>query len=329
MSVKVKMVRRVNVAGVILWVITILVGGILITGGWWVFFSDAFRINNIEISGNAFLTDKEIEGYLSEHHLIGKHVWFVDYAKVTNALANKPRIVSAGFEREFPNRMRLVIEEAEEFATVKLLDGRTVIIDPDGKPIRELKEGEQYVGPLICGFSRKAVECEPPAVGDLAAEREIWSGLISDPFAAGKGRVVPGVERRDILREAVRYSGALRLAGETRIDRGRVISGYDYIALDPNYDLFLFYNNRPPIVVGGFINAHDMVMEINSILDYDSDVGLWGKYDYIDLHMPEYPRGIILADLGKNQRREWSDGDEAVTVAVWKIMAEVDNRLGK
>jgi len=323
------MVRRIRMAGVTLWALAILLGGSLLAGGWWVFLSDAFKINDIEICGTAFLTDREIEAYLSEYNLIGKHVWFVDYAKVTDALSNKPRIVSAAFEREFPNRMRLIIKEAEEFATVKLLTGSVVIIDPEGKPVRELKEGEPYVGPLLCGFSKIVFECEPSAVGDLAAERDIWSGLTSNPFIAGKVRCTPGVERRDILREAVRYSGALKLAEETRIDKGRVISGYDYIGLDGNYDLFLSYGNRPPIVLGGFIDAHDEIMEINSILDYDSDVELWGKYDYIDLHMPEYPRGITLADLGKAQRREWSDGNEAVTVALWKMMAEVDSRLGK
>ena len=323
------MVRRIRIAGVILWVVGIILSVGAAVGGWWVFLSDDFRINSIEISGNAFLTDKEIEGYLAAHNLIGRHVWFVDYGKVENALADNPRIVTATLEREFPNRMRLVIKEAEEFATVRLTDGSAVIVDPEGNFVRDLGEGEQYVGPMLCGFSRIVLDCEPPPVGDLSAERDIWSGVSSDPFLAGKARVTAAIERKDVLREAVRYAGALKLAQETRIDKGPVISGYDYIGLDGNHDLFLAYDNRPPIVVGGFIDAHDTIMEISSILDYDIDAALWGKYDYIDLHMPEYPRGIMLAEVAKGTRKEWSDGGEAVTVALWKMMAEVDSRLGK
>jgi hypothetical protein len=322
------MLSRIRTTGFTFWALFFLVVSGLIACVWWVSLSGAFRVSNIEISGNAFLTDKEINGYLNDSGLEGRHVWFANFKAVAKDLMENPRITAAFFKRGRLNKVRLVLEEAEEFATLKLLNGEIITVGRDGKPVRELEEDEPIIGSLICGFTDEVFYVNPP-VGEPRAEREIWSGLHSDPDLAGKLRDPPGAGQKDYLREGIRYAGALRLAEATRIDRGREISGYEYVGLDGNYDLYLSYENRPPIVVGGFIEAHDIVMEINSILDYDGDPELWGKYDYIDLHMPKFARGICLAEMEKGPEKKWSDEEEAVSVAAWKIMVEVDRRLGK
>ena len=322
------MTGRLRLTGVALMTLIFLFICGLTTAAWWVFLSDTFRVKEIEIRGNGFLTDAEVNGMLEGLSIKGRHVWFTDFPDVATQLAGDPRIASASFERQFPDYICLTIEETSEFATAMLSDGSRFTIGHDGQAIQPLGEGQPNIGPLMCGFSESVIKSNLPPSGDLRSEKKAWSGSSSDPFIAGKPKTAILDGERDILKEGLRYQRALQLAEETWIDRNRDVSGYDYIGIDGNDDLFLAYPGRPPVVVGGFLEPYDIVADLRKILAYD-DTALWGKYDYIDLHLPGYARGVDLKKVPKGPVMKWSSPAEAARVAAWKMSGEVDYRLKK
>jgi hypothetical protein len=323
-----EMTGRLRLTGVALMTLIFIFLCGLITAAWYVFLSDTFRVKEIEIRGNAFLTDAEVNGMLEGLSIKGRHVWFTDFPEVATQLTGDPRIASASFERQFPDYICLTIKETNEFATVMLGDGNRFTIGHDGLVVRPLQEGQPNIGPLMCGFSESVIKSELPSADDIGLEKRAWSGSSSDPFIAGQVKAVNIGEERDKLREELRYQRALQLAEETWIDRNKDVSGYDYIGIDGNYDLFLAYPGRPPVVVGGFLEPYDIVSDLRKILAYD-DAGLWGKYDYIDLHLPGYARGVDLKKVPKGPTMKWSSPAEAARVAAWKMSGEVDYRLKK
>ncbi len=115
--------QRIRVVGVLIWTIAILIICGVIACVWAVFFSETFRIDDIEIRGNAFLTDAEIERMIEPFHLEGRLVWLTDFDDPVEALESNPRISGAAIKRHFPNGLVIVVREGVEFATLVFLGG--------------------------------------------------------------------------------------------------------------------------------------------------------------------------------------------------------------
>ena len=297
-------------------------------GALFLYFSDVLRINNIEIRGNGFLTDAEVERLLEPHNLSSRIAYLVDLPEVAESLESNPRITQASFTRRLPNKVKLTVREEEEFATLVFVDGRRCIVGRNGNFIRGLDPDAPHVGPLICGFSEAILREEATPYRGFKDEVAAWSGFSPKPDVAGRLRMPGKPDKISMLRERIRLRGALRLAEATGIDRKPVASHYKYIGLDGNYDLFLSYPDLPPIVVGGFIDGPGIVNDIARVVRYD-DLGELGGYDFIDMHLPKFGRGVKLSEYRTYTSREWSDGKEAVRVAAWEVMGEVDRRVAK
>jgi hypothetical protein len=308
------------------WAMTLGMVGLLAWGGWWVFLSGEFNVENVELSGNAFLTDAQVGALLEPYHIQGKHMWFIGFDSIASDLMDNPRIASATFHTEYPNLVKLVISEAVEFGTVELASGERAVVDENGKFIRTLALNDPPVGPIFKGFTGDVLQEKPPAT-DLDTQTEIWSGLSSEPSKAGKLQPDAPFDPKGVGREMTRYADALRLAELTWVESGPAVSGYDYIGIDGNYDIFISYPDMPPIVLGGLGEPYSALAEVKSLLKLDEN-SILRKYDYIDMHVPDYTRGIIVADMEKFPGREWSGGKEAMNVAIWKMAAEIESRSG-
>jgi hypothetical protein len=322
-----EMIHRIRIAGVLLWTAVFVAVGGLMAGGWLTLFSDTFKINCIEIRGNAFLTDNEIKLLLVPFDLGGKLIWLADLSGPEKFLVDNSRISAAVFEKHFPNRLVLNIKETEEFATVVFVSGRRCTVDREGWLVRELDNGAPPVGPIICGFSEAVLKGAPFCRLGFRDEVEAWAGFSSRPEAAGVLRI-PGDDDITALRERIRFGGALYLAEATGINRRPSVSSYDYIGLDANYDLFLSYPGFPSIVVAGFTDGPGVVDDIAGILAC-SDKGAFDRYDYIDLHLAKFGRGVVVSEMGTFAVREWSDGNEAVRIAAWETLAEIERRSSR
>ncbi len=329
------MTGKLRPGGVVLLTFALLIFCGLIAAAWCVFISDDFRIKTVDVRGNAFLTESDMDGILAGFHLEGRHTWFTNFEEIAENIARDPRIESAAFERESASTVRLVINETKEFATVELCDGSIYTIDRRGNPVRKLadpgwddgsRDHPGVIGPLLQGFSGAIFDGPLPSEFTFDEQKKAWTGFNTDPALAAKLRFAPDYGDLDVLREKIRFIRALQLAEDTWLERNEDVSGYDYIGIDGNYDLYLNYPERPPVVVGGFDDPFDIVMDLKAILRYD-DKDLWGKYDYVDLHVPGYARGVDLGAITQGPLKKWSGPDEAARVADWKIRSEIDYRL--
>ena len=121
--------------------------------GWMVFFPDTFKVDEIEIRGNGFLTDAEMKTILEPYGLRGRNAWLVHFNEVAESLKKNPRISRAAFKRSLPNKVTLSIRETQEFATLVFVNGNRCVIGRDGEFIRYMSDDAPQVGPMLCGFS--------------------------------------------------------------------------------------------------------------------------------------------------------------------------------
>ncbi len=184
------------------------------------------------------------------------------------------------------------------------------------------------VGPMLCGFSENVLHLGDWDYRGFKDEAIAWAGLSSQPQSAGRLRLPRGADEVELLRERIRLGDALRLAEATGIDRKPSLSHYRYIGLDPNYDLFFCYPDLPPVVIGGFNFDPSVIDDLAKIVK-TIDAGKFNNYDYIDLLLANFGRGVNLSEFRTYTLCEWSDGREAVRVAAWEVMGEVERRVAR
>jgi hypothetical protein len=321
------MEHRISIFGVLIWSAVFLLAGGVFALGWFIFFSDYFRIKTVEIRGNAFLTEAEIIEMLSDVRLNERHIWFANLEEIGEQLEGNHRIETVEFETVPPDAVILKIVEPCEFATVSLPEGYRCTVDRDGNFIRWLIDNEAQIGPIIHGFSKTVLMAKEQAYQGFKDEIEAWSGYSSRPEAAGvlRNEAEPS-DAITVLRERIRFGDALRLAEATGINRRPDVSGYRYIGLDVNFDLFLAYPELPPVIVGGYYGGSGTIDDLSKMIKHEEPAELI-CYDYIDMHLAGFGRGIKLSKLGTFALREWSDRKEAVRIAAWETLGEVESRL--
>jgi len=319
---------RIRIQGVLVLTAVFLALAALMGCGWMVFFSDTFKVDEIEIRGNGFLADAEVMTILEPYGLRGKNAWFVHFNEVAESLKENPRISRAAFKRSLPNKVTLSIRETQEFATLVFVNGNRCVISRDGEFIRYIADDAPRVGPMLCGFSEDILLRGDWNYRGFKDEAIAWAGLSSQPAAAGRLQLPRGSDEVVLLRERIRLRDALRLAEATGIDRKPSVSHYRYIGLDANYDLFFCYPDIPPIVIGGFNFDPGVINDLAKIVK-TVDAGRFNNYDYIDLHLANFGRGVNRSEFRTYTLCEWSDGKEAVRVAAWEVMGEVERRVAR
>lgn len=114
--------RYVWGAAAVLWI------GLLGYGGWWLYDSPAFRVNHVKVTGNERTSTDEIVR-LTE--LLGDSMFTADLAATQEVLYSFPLIASVEVTRDWPNSVRITVEERRAWGTWEQ-GGVRYTIDRDG-----------------------------------------------------------------------------------------------------------------------------------------------------------------------------------------------------
>jgi cell division protein FtsQ len=115
-----------------------------------------FPVNKVVFTGNTHLSDEELKGLAGlngEESLVS-----ISSGRVFKKLSGSPWIRSVSVRKEFPDRLHILVSEAEPFALLDM-KGHLFIVDDKGKMLEELKDGSMPFLPVISGnpFEEKEV----------------------------------------------------------------------------------------------------------------------------------------------------------------------------
>jgi cell division protein FtsQ len=116
----------------------------------------AFLVNRVIFTGNTHLSDEELKnlaGLKGSEGLLS-----ISSGRMYEKLIASPWIRSASIRKEFPDKLHILIREAEPFALLDLKD-RLFIVDDKGRMLEELKNGSMPFLPVISSnpFGEKEV----------------------------------------------------------------------------------------------------------------------------------------------------------------------------
>jgi len=116
-------------------------------------------ISKVVFSGNIHLSDEELRNLAGLR--VRENLLLISSRKVAEKLTGSPWIKSVSIRKEFPDRLHVLVSEAEPFALLDL-KGHLFIVDDKGKLLEELKDGSMPFLPVISGnpFSEKEVFSE-------------------------------------------------------------------------------------------------------------------------------------------------------------------------
>lgn len=105
-------------------------------------------VKHIEIEGNQVLSEKEVlEAGNVEYDA---NIWSVSKKKIVNSLQENPVIDSAKVEKEFPQTLRIQLEENRIIGYIEEEDSFYPVLD--NGTIVENREGNQGAGPVLHDF---------------------------------------------------------------------------------------------------------------------------------------------------------------------------------
>ena len=102
--------------------------GILAYGGWWLYQSPALRVNHVEVSGNDRTSTDEI---VRMTEILGDSMLTADLADTQEVLFAFPLIAAVEVKRDWPNTVRITVEERQAWGTWEQA-GVRYTIDRDG-----------------------------------------------------------------------------------------------------------------------------------------------------------------------------------------------------
>ena len=130
-------------------VILLLISALFVVGYAAVTQSDFFRVQSIEVYGNAWLTSKQV---IAQAMLTPQdNVLAVNLHLVRKRLLAQPWIASAQVMREIPGILRIFIEEHKPLAVVDL--GRQFLINTAGRIFKEYVASDPRNLPLVTGIA--------------------------------------------------------------------------------------------------------------------------------------------------------------------------------
>lgn len=97
-------------------------------GAAWAWRSPLFEVNNVEVVGNARVPTETI---LAQTDLLGRKMFTADLAEAQQAIYAIPLLVSVRVERDWPDTVRVVVEERQPWGTWEQ-GGVRYTIDRDG-----------------------------------------------------------------------------------------------------------------------------------------------------------------------------------------------------
>ncbi len=115
----------------------------------------AFRVKEVELSGNEHLTDAEvmqIGGLKGKENLLA-----LSNRKVYEHLKESPWIMAAAVRKEYPSKLLIRITETEPFALLDM-KGKTFVVDDRGRMLEQLKENSVPFLPVILSDPYKEKE---------------------------------------------------------------------------------------------------------------------------------------------------------------------------
>ncbi|MGH2608930.1 MAG: cell division protein FtsQ/DivIB, partial [Tepidiformaceae bacterium] len=102
--------------------------GLLGYSGWWLYQGPAFRVNHVTVSGNERTATDDIVR-LTE--LLGDSMFTADLADTQEVLYSFPLVARVDVERDWPNTVRITVEERQAWGTWEQA-GTRYTIDRDG-----------------------------------------------------------------------------------------------------------------------------------------------------------------------------------------------------
>ncbi len=132
--------------------------------------NSAFRLKEIVFTGNEHLTDEELRslaGLKGNENLIT-----ISSSRIFEKLIESPWIRFISVRKEFPDRLHILIREAEPF-TLLDIKGRLFIIDDRGKMLQELKDTPIPFLPVISGNPFGKREALSEALNLVSALKEL------------------------------------------------------------------------------------------------------------------------------------------------------------
>lgn len=210
-------------------------------GGFWVWNSPIFKISDVQVTGNQRVSTPTI---IQASGLIGESMFDADLAEVQREMYSLPLVYNVSIERDWPNTIRIVIDEREAWGTWEQ-DGVEYTIDregvvlgigagPDGSPvIRSSEEGSRVTGDRV---DYQAVDAAAELYEKLP--RYLGATVAEVAFTQGQGVTVTTTANQVALlgdSSAITYKLAVWAALATEAQQRRI----NYTTID------LRYGNRP------------------------------------------------------------------------------------
>lgn len=118
-----------------------------------------FHVKKVVFTGNEHLTDEELKNLAGLKD--SKNLIAITSSKIFEKMIESPWIRSVSIRKEFPDKLHILIKEAEPFALLDI-KGHLFIVDDRGKMLQELKDSPIPFLPVISGnpFGEKEVFSE-------------------------------------------------------------------------------------------------------------------------------------------------------------------------
>ena len=215
--------------------------GAIVAAGAWAWQSPLFDVNELKVEGNERIAADTI---VERADLLGQSMFTADLATAQKQLYGLPLVSSVTIEREWPNTMRIVIEERKAWGTWEQ-GGVRYTIDREGVVLGTVPpaEGSPVIRSSELG-SRLQGDCVDYQAVDAAAEiyerlpRQLGTTVTEVAFVAGKGVQVTTASGETALfgdSSAIAY----KLAVWAALSQQARSRGINYTTID------LRYGNRP------------------------------------------------------------------------------------
>ena len=119
-----------------------------------VFFSQLFRLNEVNFHGNAVLAPDSLKAVTAD--LMGKNLFTVSLSRLKNTLVSTPMVKDVILKRKLFHELECYIFERKPVAYVSL--ERLVGVDEDGKVFPEVEDSGDLDLPIITGLNGRELE---------------------------------------------------------------------------------------------------------------------------------------------------------------------------
>jgi cell division protein FtsQ len=210
-------------------------------GAFWVWSSPIFKVSDVQVTGNSRITTPTI---IEASGVIGESMFNADLSEVQRQMYALPLIYNVSIERDWPNTIRIVVEERQAWGTWEqanveyTIDREGVVLGvgpgPENGPvIRSSEEGSRITGDRV---DYQAVDAAAEIYEKLP--RYLGTTVSEVAFTRGQGVTVTTTANQVALlgdSSSITYKLAVWSALATEAQQRRI----NYTTID------LRYGNRP------------------------------------------------------------------------------------